>query len=264
MTSKQMMTFSALTELADEHDCLLCYPDMSYFWQWDVPEGFINKDAVFLEKLIRQTNKLTRPLTAIRVYATGFSSGADILHLLACSQKLSSLISAFAPVCSNLDREWAEGIEHTNPISMLMINGTHDKFNRWDGDKRWMSVKDTFDYWQNHNYIAASDKPAGLPGAQSPAAKLPSTEAHLIQTFDRDSGSEVSLLKIDGGGHMWPSAAGENWLHRMVLGRKHNEHLATSVIWSFFERHPLKRKRNRGDATIAPGSAGAPPAVQVK
>jgi polyhydroxybutyrate depolymerase len=241
MTSKQMMDFSALTELADKHNCLLVYPDMSYFWQWDVPAGFSNKDAVFLERLIVHLIE-TGSVDGDRVYATGFSSGADILHLLACSSRLSSLITAFAPVCSNLDRTWAKSIEHDVPTSILMINGTHDKFNRWEGDKRWMSVAETFEYWQNHNRIASTGK-SNLPGTISPVEKLSKTTAHFIQSFDQVSGSEVSLLKIDGGGHMWPSQKEEKWLTKMVLGRKHNQHLATSVIWSFFERHKNKKKK---------------------
>ncbi|MBS2008778.1 MAG: hypothetical protein JST01_17140 [Cyanobacteria bacterium SZAS TMP-1] len=238
MSSKRMMQFSELTDLAHHHNCFLCYPDMSYIWQWNVPPGLANKDAIFVERLI---DKLIaeEAIDPKRIYATGFSSGADILHLMACTS-LSNKIAAFAPVCSNLDREWAAGKEHERPTSILMINGTHDKFNKWDGDtKRWMSVKDSFEYWQTHNRISSARESLMLPPRTERAEGNP-TKAHLIQSFDEVTGSEVSLVTIEGGGHTWPADRPEKWFSKLVLGHTHKDKFGTKLIWKFFERHRLK------------------------
>jgi len=243
MSSKRMMYFSELSDLAAVHDSILVYPDMSYIWQWDVPAGFANKDALFIELLI---DKLvaTQNVDPQRIYATGFSSGADILHLMACSVSLSSKIAAFAPVCSNLDRAWAAAKAHEWPTSIMMINGTHDKFNRWDGDtKRWMSVQDTFAYWQSHNKISMTKEALHLPSSVEQRTKQSPTRAHLLQSFDDETGSEVSLVTIEGGGHTWPADRQDKWFSKLILGHTHKDKFGTSLIWKFFERHQLKQPR---------------------
>jgi len=242
MSSKQMMHFSEFRQMAETHHCLVAYPDMSYFWKWDVPEGFANKDVLFIEQLIAHLLK-SGEVDPERIYATGFSSGADILHLLACNHNLSSQIAAFAPVCSNLDREWANLCEHQLPTSIMMINGTHDPFNKWDGDKkRWMSVTETFSYWQTHNKIASSSKEILLPKSANIVKNTP-TKAHILQSFDPETGSEVSLVTIEGGGHTWPANRPDKWFARLLLGQTHKEKVTESLIWDFFDRHRRKSPR---------------------
>lgn len=233
MPSRLMIEVCELNDLADQKNCLIVYPDMAFLWQFNLPRGFHNKDCQFIDDLIESLIEAGEA-DPTRVYATGYSNGADILHLFACNASLSSKIAAFAPVCSNLDRSWASAIEHTEPVAMLMISGTADKLNKWDGDlDRWMSVADTFEYWQSHNGIQSSN--ANLHLAETLPSQL--TSAQLIQSFNGKTGFEVSLLKIQGGGHTWPAKRDESWFARAVLGPMHREHLASVEIWNFFERH---------------------------
>ena len=235
MPSRLMIEVCELNHLADQNNCLIVYPDMAFLWQFNVPRGFHNKDSQFIELLIDRLVE-HEAVDPARVYATGYSNGADILHLFACSLSLSSKIAAFAPVCSNLDRCWASAVEHGQPVAMMMISGTADKLNKWNGDlDRWMSVADTFEYWQGHNGITSPN--AGLHFSPTMPENKSRTTAHLIQSFNGETGIEVSLLKIQGGGHTWPANRSDTWYSRAVLGPMHSEHLASEEIWRFFERH---------------------------
>jgi polyhydroxybutyrate depolymerase len=235
MPSRLMIEVCELNQVADQNSFLIAYPDMAFFWQFNVPRGFYNKDCHFIELLIDSLVD-SKAVDAARIYATGYSNGADILHLFACSLSLSSKIAAFAPVCSNLDRSWASAVEHKQPVAMMMISGTADKLNKWDGDlDRWMSVADTFEYWQAHNGINSVDTHRHFPES-APAARK-ATSAQLIQSSNAQNGCEVSLLKIHGGGHTWPAQRAESWYSRLILGPMHKEHVASVEIWKFFERH---------------------------
>ncbi|CAN5377988.1 PHB depolymerase family esterase [soil metagenome] len=243
MPSRLMIEVCELNQLADQNHCQIVYPDMAFLWQFNLPRGFHNKDSQFIEQLIDSLID-SENVDASRVYATGYSNGADILHLFACSLALSSKIAAFAPVCSNLDRSWASAVEHGSPVAMMMISGTADPLNKWHGDlDRWMSVADTFEFWQGHNDIVSPNP--GLHFSPTLASSESRTSAQLIQSFNAETGFEVSLLKIQGGGHTWPANRSDTWYSRAVLGPMHREHLASVEIWKFFERHHHASKQYR-------------------
>ena len=49
-------------------------------------------------------------------------------------------------------------------------------------------------------------------------------------------GTEVVLVRLDGGGHTWPGAA--QYLPARLIGRVCRDFDATRVIWEFFKAHP--------------------------
>src|SRR5258706_120755 len=57
----------------------------------------------------------------------------------------------------------------------------------------------------------------------------------LTYSGGRD-GSEVVLVRLDGGGHTWPG--GTQYLPEGLIGRVCRAFSATSIIWEFFRAHP--------------------------
>jgi polyhydroxybutyrate depolymerase len=59
-----------------------------------------------------------------------------------------------------------------------------------------------------------------------------------MERFGPDlSGAEVLFYTIDDLGHTWPG--GHRLLPESIAGKTSNRVHATSVIWEFFQRHPL-------------------------
>jgi len=237
-SGRKIMSYTGMNALAERESFLVAYPDMQYVRNWNLPRDFHNRDISFVSALIQHLRQ-TEPIDPLRIYATGYSAGADFLQLAACNPVLSSEIAAFAPVCSNLDRAWADQCQTKHSIAMLLVNGTDDQLNCWDGDgKRWMSVPETFAFWAHHN---GSQVPDGSEMA-STTSKLPGdnhTRAEFVKTTNGTAGAEVALLKIYRGGHTWPGAHPQNWLMSMFLGSTHQTDPANKVMWAFFQRNPL-------------------------
>jgi len=238
-SGRKIMAYTGMNDLAERENFLVAYPDMQYVRNWNLPKDFHNPDIHFVSALIRHLSQ-TDPVDPQRIYATGYSAGADFLQLAACNPLLSSEIAAFAPVCSNLDRNWAVQCQQRHPIAILLVNGTDDQLNCWDGHgKRWMSVAETFAFWAHHN---GAQVPLGIDIA-SKTSKLSAgdrTQAELVTAENNTVSAEVELLKIYGGGHTWPGAHPQNWLMSMFLGPTHQSDPANKVIWAFFQRNPLR------------------------
>jgi polyhydroxybutyrate depolymerase len=49
-------------------------------------------------------------------------------------------------------------------------------------------------------------------------------------------GTEVALVRLDGGGHTWPGGA--QYLPALLVGRVCRDFDATRLIWEFFKAHP--------------------------
>ena len=60
-------------------------------------------------------------------------------------------------------------------------------------------------------------------------------QAHTRQVGGRE-GSEVVLIRLDGGGHTWPG--GGQYLPEGLIGRVCHDLSAATVIWEFFRAHP--------------------------
>lgn len=238
---RAIMNYIQLNKLAEEEGFFVAYPQMRFLLQWNLPKTLENPDIEYVREMVEHLER-TSPIDRSRIFATGYSTGADFLYLLALNSDLSRRIAAFAPVCSNLDRNWAEKCQHQNPVAMLLVNGTADRLNRWEGDgKRWMSVPDAFKFWANHNGSQVSDEQAIKCKNWNPTNKK-DTEAILLHASKRVTVPEVAIMKIYGGGHTWPGAAPKkHWILRTLLGPTHQKDQANKIMWDFFERNPLRQ-----------------------
>jgi polyhydroxybutyrate depolymerase len=149
-----------------------------------------------------------------RVYVTGFSGGGRMASLLAC--RLNSRIAAIAPMAA---LRWPGPCEG-RPVPVLTFHGLADTQNPYDGHAagrgaEWLeSVPEALAGWAQHNHCEREAIMEDPPGPLS-----------TMRYGGCDGDAEVRLVRIEGLGHTWART----------------EIDATSVMWQFFTRHPLRR-----------------------
>lgn len=174
-----------------------------------------------------------------RVYVTGISNGGFMSVRLALD--LSDKITAISPVTAQLPL----ALQHktsNQPISVMIINGTEDpivpyqgghvrlfKFGRSRGEI--LSTADTIEHFRLRNNCHAKPKKTLLPN------KDPNddTRVEMKQYTGCADQTEVTLVKVIGGGHTWPGGA--QYLKPKLIGRVSKDINASAMIIDFFLKH---------------------------
>lgn len=161
-----------------------------------------------------------------RVFAMGFSNGGFLVHRLAC--ELSDRIAAVASVAGN---NGMPRCTPTRPVSVLEIHGTADDVVRYlgGGPGGFAAIEGATRTW------AARNRCEGLRADwQSDRRQL--TKVHGKATCETygscAEGTEVTLCRIDGGGHTWPGGPS-----LPELGVTTHDLDATQEAWRFFAAH---------------------------
>jgi poly(3-hydroxybutyrate) depolymerase len=171
-----------------------------------------------------------------RVYATGLSNGGIMAHRVGA--ELSDRIAAIAPVGGPL---MLDEFAPKHPVSVMHFHGTKDELAPYAGGKgkgtatapaflrpEFASVDSTIAAWVRANGCKTSPITEELPDTVSDGMK--STKV----TYSGGSkGSEVILVKVDGGGHTWP---GQEPLIEL-LGPSTKDISANDMMWEFFQQH---------------------------
>jgi polyhydroxybutyrate depolymerase len=202
-TGGQQAAVTNYDAVADQYGFVVAYPDgIDFSWAdgrgASVPDRQGIDDVGFLAALIdRLSAEYATPPG--RVFVTGMSAGAFMANRLACDR--ADLISAIAPVSGTL------GIfvpcAPSRPVSVLQIHGTGDPVVPYTGGEmigrggasEIMSAPALAGLW------AARDRCAGPPIPDAPAPG----EVHRSVAVGCAGGTEVVLISIDGGGHIWPA-----------------------------------------------------------
>jgi polyhydroxybutyrate depolymerase len=141
MQSAQMMRVSTGYEferLADQHGFLVVYPH-GYEEHWNdcrkqasyAARKRAMDDKGFLLALIEQFHS-THGIDRTRVFAMGYSNGGHLAYRLAL--ELPDRITAIGVVGANLPTDENCACEETGrPIPVIIINGTRDPINPYDG-----------------------------------------------------------------------------------------------------------------------------------
>lgn len=153
-----------------------------------------------------------------RVFATGMSNGGFLSHRLAC--ELSDRIAAIAPVAGVL------GIAQCAPsraVPVFHFHGNDDNIVGYDGIRGYLSVADSMEGWVDRNGCG-----------QASNVYFMQDDVTCEAWTGCNAGAEVRLCTIDGGGHTWPGGT-----PLPGLGRTTNTIDASSLMWDFFEAHPM-------------------------
>ncbi len=178
----------------------------------------------------------------VRIYVTGFSNGAAMSHRLAC--ELSNRIAAIAPIAAGNQYSTIRDCTPVRSVPVLEIHGTADRCSPYDGgDRRCtrlqdyglrISVPDTVAGWVSRNGCGST------PVVEDWVDADPSDETTVTQMSypDCSNGGDVTLLRINGGGHTWPG--GSDGLPGWMVGKVSREFNANKVMLEFFESHPMR------------------------
>ncbi|HWO06335.1 MAG TPA: PHB depolymerase family esterase [Methylomirabilota bacterium] len=228
------------TALADREGFLVAFPE-GVEKNWNDGREFTSSrahrdhvdDVAFVAVLIDAIGR-AHAVDPRRVYATGISNGGIFSHYLAAH--LSARIAAIAPVVGGIADPPEAWLRPEQPVSVLMLQGTRDPLVPYHGGAVAFGRGKIIDTEE------AARRWAALNGGREPVREpLPADGKdrcgglRTIYPGGRD-GSEVTLVRLDGGGHTWPGGA--QYLPELLIGRVCRDFDATVLIWDFFKTHP--------------------------
>jgi polyhydroxybutyrate depolymerase len=234
------------SELADREGVLVAYPE-GVGRNWYDGREFASGSRAHRER-IDDVEFVAALLDAIarahavdprRIYATGISNGAIFSHYLAAH--LSARIAAIAPVVGGIADPPDAWLRPERPVSVLILQGTADPLVPYRagaiafGRGRIIDTEDATRRWARLNGTATEPRPTVLPAPGPAPGKDHCGGLRLTYSGGR-GGSEVVLVRLDGGGHTWPG--GGQYLPEGLIGRVCRDFSATTVIWEFFRTHP--------------------------
>jgi polyhydroxybutyrate depolymerase len=224
--------YSNLLPVADREGFIVVHPEGSGSPPgWDIP-GYYHEigvdDVGFIVELLEEL-KAALCIDEDRVYATGFSNGAEMAALLACVRP--ELFAAAGAVAGLIfDRcEWPG-------TAVIAFHGTDDDnipFEYGHGAAQ---------EWAIHNGCSAVPEQSQETG-----------DVSLERHEGCAGGRSVAFYIVQGGGHTWPNAAD------FTGGAGVTTHSidANELMWAFFEAHP----RVPEDAANRPERPGREPAA---
>ena len=239
---KVMEIYSGLNHTADANGFIAVYPngtgpsDATLFWNsghWPARSGRQPPDDIAFFNGLLDDLATVANVDSKRVFATGISNGAMMCHRLAA--EMSDRIAAIAPVSGTL---CISDPKPQRPVPVLEFHGTADKIVRYDGKPSataeflgYKSVDDTINAWMKANGCRGKLVTEDRDDNAHDGTKV------SVSTSGGDN--EVTLVKIEGGGHTWPGASSLPFSERL-LGKTTHNISANDMIWEFFARHPMK------------------------
>ncbi len=230
--------------IADKKGFIVVYPD-GYQRHWndcrasaDYAANTENiNDVKFVSKII-DWFATQHQINTKRVYATGYSNGGHLSFRLA--METPNLVAAIAPIAANLPIDKNLDCKKSGqPVAVALFNGTADAFNPHHGglvsilgnDSRGkvLSSQDTINYWLN---LAGYQNSIGVK-KQLSDINLQDSSTVEKSTWIQDSGPEISLYTLQGGGHTIPS---KRVRLGGLFGQTNGDIEAAHEVWKFFER----------------------------
>ncbi len=180
------------------------------------------------------------PLDPARVHATGISNGGALSHRWACERP--DVLASIAPVGGANQFEAAGGTcLATGPaVAVLHVHGTADPCWRYEAstdsciEGEGVGVKagvdETMEAWRQRNGCDPDPAAAALPDG------VPDDGITATLLAWPGCAADVSLVRIDGGGHTWPG--GYAYLGEDRIGPVCRDFDGNGFIVDFFRAHP--------------------------
>lgn len=226
MTALQWLRIADMRALADAYGYILVYPqglpdDGEPIWNSEGPFsngvdeiGFTRNmiDALALEFAVDQS----------RVYASGYSNGANLVWELACL--LSDRIAAVGAVAGSMWTWTVPLCTPSRPVPLVSIHGTLDFYNPYQGGPPFsLGLIDVSQAWVRRN---GADPVPDIVDVPDTAPNDGSTVDHFIWSGG-EACTHVEHYRVQLGGHDWPGAFGNMDID------------ASTVIWDFASRYAL-------------------------
>jgi polyhydroxybutyrate depolymerase len=225
-TGDAMIDITEFNALALANSFMVVYPDgIDGIWNVGLDAvGSTADDQGFIEAL---ANRFITDFNADpqRVYSCGFSAGGYLSHKLACES--STCFAAIASVAGTMVPAVQNTCAPSFNTSIMQIHGTADFVVAFGGNSQsGLGVDELMSFWSS-TYGCASDPTI---------TALPNTNVFDLSTVDEHdfspctTGAELTLLKVNGGGHMWPGTS----VLLSGLGTINQDISASQEIWNFF------------------------------
>lgn len=209
-----MTRASGLESLSAKENLLVVYPDgFRHFWNecrkasnaeantLDINEG------EFFKAIIAHFKK-NYGIDQSHVFVAGFSGGGHMAYKLGLT--MPDQFRAIAGIVANLpDSSFSDCQPVNKPIPVLIINGTNDPVNPYEGGEMFvnnasfgkvLSTEDNFHYWARIAGYTGNPKREKLPDTDPQDQKT--IESY---TYKEKNKPEIRLLKVIGGKHDYPN-----------------------------------------------------------
>jgi len=195
-------------------------------------------DVGFVAAVLDDAAKIFN-IDAKRVYAAGFSNGAQLTYRLA--KQLTSRLAAVATVAGHRPVDDGMIPPPPRPISIMQFSGQKDIGAPYEGGKPdfdakfetlLLPVEDVIRSWVTFD---------GCPAA--PAEVRRQGKAVMTRYGPGKQGTEVVLWTLEDGGHTWPGGnvlpSGSDPKSKWYQGAVNHDINAAEEMWKFFSRHQL-------------------------
>ena len=178
-----------------------------------------------------------------RIYVSGTSNGGFMAQRLGLelNDKIAAIasIAAAKPAISDCNPP-------TRPISILFMDGTDDNHMPYNGgtignppnpdNGTVLSTNETIDYWVHFDHTDTVPETYTFPD-------LDPNDGGVVEKFsykNGNSGTEVVLYKINGGGHSAPSIREQySAIYEQYFNKQNHDIEMTTEVWNFFKNKTL-------------------------
>ncbi|MGB0955461.1 MAG: alpha/beta hydrolase family esterase [Panacagrimonas sp.] len=224
-TGKSMQKMSGLDREAERHGMLIAYPDgIGRGWNagsccGKPMENKVN-DVDFMAKLIADV-KGRYAVDGQRIFGTGFSNGAMLLHKVACERP--KLFTAMAPASGGI---MVKKCDAKSAPAMMLVQGRQDPRIPWDGGVFKGTYRPSI-----REIVASLGKRNRCDQSESVTRK---DEGVICRALNGCGTRDVIWCELPGVGHQW--AGGKTILPRL-LGNNTDKFNASAEVMRFFAKH---------------------------
>ena len=243
-----LATQTDLPARGDRYRFITVTPDITRpVARWDT--ALDSADVQWISALLDEVEN-TNCIDTNRVYVTGMSNGAMMTSTLACV--LADRFAAAAPVAGVRD---PKGCAPARPISLLAFHGTEDPYVAYTGGLGPKALAlpapdgngTIGDLMDSNPTLQDPADAVGVPERMAAWAQRNGCTDSVTgddigdvtpQQWTCPDGVATQLYTVNGGGHSWPGSAFDVAIPDM-LGATTTAIDATTLMWQFFQSHPL-------------------------
>jgi len=180
-----------------------------------------------------------------RVYATGMSNGAMFAYYMAL--ELPGTFAGIAAVASPMTTNMFEE-EVSSPVTVIVMMSPDDPIVPYDGFGWVGSVDATIDFWIEANQTSTEPEETVWEPTEEDSTRI----VRYVYS-GAESGTEVMLYKIEGGGHTWPG--GPQYAPSSVVGLVSAHIDGSAEIWEHLSpiQYSLTISSTGGGSVSEPG-----------
>jgi polyhydroxybutyrate depolymerase len=168
------------------------------------------------------------------------SNGGFMTSTVAC--RMSDKVAAVAVVAATLPAGLEAECGPSRPVPAMIVMGDRDPLVPYGGGEigrlgargRALSAADTARFWAKVDGCSAPPATTALPDTDPGDG----TRTTLLRFAPCQSGAEVDLFTVEGGGHAWPG--GLAYLGEWIIGKTSRDWDASEEIWRFFAPRRLQ------------------------